>query len=221
MIRFLLLFNALMSGDTSQHDTPAHLAAGPSVSRELRPGETLHGPATGKLAIGGLVPEHQHLAAGTIPTLNAPGVGSDTGLKRTADNPDARAGDGGHAAGVDPADPGTTGDQRTAPERHDTAEENAERATAMAELEASIQRGEVPSRDLFLRAGCPEAEVDKAIESAQHEIDARKGGNETVLENREAAAATASSPAGEPVEKAPAAVSEIASAKSTAAEPKE
>lgn len=167
------ILEGLQSGDTSALDTPAHLTAGPNPGTVgLRPGESPTGPATGPLARGRLVPEHDIIGGKTIPTINAPGLGADTGAKKTDDNPDARAGAGGHAEGVDPADPAFRG--QVAEERHDTAADTAARVAAEADIHAAVTAGKMPTREQFLAAGVPDNQLDNAMTAAQDEIDRQK-----------------------------------------------
>lgn len=181
------ILEGLQSGDTSALDTPAHLTAGPNPGTVgLRPGESPTGPATGPLARGRLVPEHDIIGGKTIPTINAPGLGADTGAKKTDDNPDARAGAGGHAEGVDPADPAFRG--AVAEERHDTAADTANRVAAQKAVDARVASGELPTREELLAAGVQESELEGVTKSAQadrqkaYAADREKAGTAAIQE---------------------------------------
>ncbi len=188
------IFQMLKAGG-NEHDTPIHATSGPNPGvQALRPGESSRGPASGILARGALIPDNQTLA-GRQPVNNAPGLGADTGIKATADNPDARAADGSHVDGVDPADPGTAGAIGPAPVRHDTAEEAARREKACAVIREAFAANRVPTRQEFLDAGCPENLVDDAIRDAETDLKAREE-QDGAAHNREALAATASSSSG-------------------------
>lgn len=119
---------------------PGEVSSDPQFSRgpqtaEMRLGESRTGPPSGVLARSRPVAEHLITNANPVPTINAPGLSADSGIKLTPDNLDARGGSG-HDDGPDPADDLKTATNPNAftgipgvhsEERGDTAEKNHER----------------------------------------------------------------------------------------------
>lgn len=117
-----------------------------------RAGESMNGQTTGDFAKSRPVAEHMQTVAAIIPTVNAPGVGVDSGIKYTPDNHDARGGSG-HADGPDPAD----------------AVRSANNPNAITGLEG------VHSAD---RGDTPEANQKRIAEETRAAADAREGAAE-------------------------------------------
>lgn len=169
------LYQQAKSGKAAA-ETPAGVTSGPTpaTAESVRPGETYNGPATGRLATGAPVPEHRIAQTiPTTPTINAPGLGADSGIKKTADNPDARGG----GAAPDPADnirtpemPNPNAD--ASPVHGDKRQDTPEVKAARDVVSAKIRNGEEPSRDELTAAGIPESELDNAAKQAKADAEA-------------------------------------------------
>ncbi len=169
------LYQAARSGKS---ESPAGVTRGPTpaTTEAARPGETYSGPATGRLATGTVIPEHRMASViPSTPTINAPGLGADSGIKKTADNPDARGGGGA----PDPADnirtpempnPNADASPAHAERRLDTPEIKAARDI----VTAKIRGGEVPSRKELEASGIPKEEIGNALEQAKKDAEAAK-----------------------------------------------
>lgn len=154
---------------------------------EARPGESTNGPQSAAFSRTRVVPEHMVSNIAVVPTVNAPGLGADSGIKLTPDNLDARGGSG-HDDGPDPADAivtaanpnGVTGVPGVhSATRGDTAEKNAERiadaAKALstgpaAEAKADAIEQTRAQEELARAGGGPDA---KAIEPVADGAEAK------------------------------------------------
>lgn len=174
------LFEKAKAGDGHTEEVTLD---GPTAATEFRPGETVSRPATGPLAFGAPIPEHQaNQVIMPTPTVNAPGLGSETGIKKTSDNVDARPGP------PDPADniqtpevptPNADAGPGHADERHDTPEG----VEARRSIYGKIQAGEKVTAADFKGLGLEGEGLKRAVEDANAQGEA----NKTAREQTEAA----------------------------------